>query len=62
MTTVTTRFAGFPHDAKALSAFALCIDIFIITLKTGEMVQHQPTDVPAFKQWLLRHGVRNVEG
>jgi hypothetical protein len=49
-------FPGLSYTAKELSAYALCIDVFIISLASQEIVRFAPADVAAFRQWLDVHG------
>lgn len=35
-------YPEFDHPASQLSAFSLCIDVFIISLKNGEIVKFKP--------------------
>ncbi|SFW67420.1 response regulator [Chitinophaga sancti] len=53
-------YPEFDHPASQLSAFSLCIDTFIISLKNGEIVKFQPAQIAHFKQWLNRFNVRNI--
>jgi len=53
-------YPEFNHPATQLSAFSLCIDIFIISLKNSEIVKFKPDDIIHFKEWLDRFKVRNV--
>ena len=41
-------------------AFSLCIDVFIIALKNGEIVRFKPTDIAHFKEWLDCFKVRDI--
>lgn len=56
-----TFYPDFDHPASQLSAFSLCIDVFIISLKNGEIVKFKPDDVAHFKKWLYRFRVRDIE-
>ncbi|MCT3639639.1 MULTISPECIES: hypothetical protein [Weeksellaceae] len=53
-------YPDFTHPASQLSAFSLCIDVFIISLKNGEIVKFKPNDIAHFKEWLNRFKVRDV--
>ncbi|MDV3559506.1 hypothetical protein CMU69_08140 [Elizabethkingia anophelis] len=53
-------YPNFDYPASHLSAFSLCIDIFIISLKNGEIVKFKPDDIANFKEWLDRFKVRDV--
>ncbi|WP_026712949.1 hypothetical protein [Flavobacterium daejeonense] len=54
-------YPDFDHPASQLSAFSLCIDAFIISLKTGEIVKFKPTEIAHFKEWLNLVNVRDIE-
>ncbi len=60
MATVTTRYAGFSHDARELSAYGKILDFFTISLRNGSIVHHHPEDAEAFEAWLRHHGVRDI--
>lgn len=53
-------YPNFDHPASHLSAFSLCIDVFIISLKNGEIVKFKPDDIAHFKEWLDRFKVRDI--
>lgn len=53
-------YPEFDHPASQLSAFSLCIDVFIISLKNGEIVKFKPNDIAHFKEWLNRFKVRDI--
>ncbi len=50
----------FPYQPHELSAFTETIGIFIISLKNGEIVRHNPDDRDAFHRWLLQNNVRDI--
>ena len=50
----------FTFTPRQLSAFSVCMDTFIISLKNGEIVHHTPDDPSAFLRWLEEHNVRNI--
>jgi len=54
-------FPGFPFCAEALSAFAYCEDIFIVTTKDGALHTFRPDHPARFKRWLDAYRVRNVK-
>ena len=54
-------FAGFTYAAKELSAFIYGAGIFVISLKNGEVINHEPADVAAFQEWLNNHNIRDVK-
>lgn len=53
-------YPDFDHPISQLSAFSLCIDVFIISLKNGEIVKFKPKEIAHFKEWLERFGVRDI--
>lgn len=53
-------YPEFDHPATQLSAFSLCIDVFIISLKNGEIVRFKPKEIAHFKEWLNRFQVRDI--
>lgn len=50
----------FPYQATELSAFAVTMGTFVISLKNGEIVHHTPEDESAFYSWLQEFEVREV--
>lgn len=54
-------FTGFTYAAKELSAFIYGAGIFVISLKNGEVINHEPADVAAFQEWLNHHKIRDVK-
>ncbi|MEZ5016440.1 MAG: hypothetical protein R2800_05255 [Flavipsychrobacter sp.] len=61
MTKITTRFAGFAYTATQLSAYARTMDVFVIALRTGEIIEHRPENAFTFQVWLNFHHIRNIE-
>lgn len=53
-------YPEFDHPVSQLSAFSLCIDVFIISLKNGEIVHFKPDKIAHFKEWLNRFKVRDI--
>ncbi|GAA0886474.1 hypothetical protein GCM10009120_50730 [Sphingobacterium siyangense subsp. cladoniae] len=53
-------YPDFDHPASQLSAFSLCIDVFIISLKNGDIVRFKPDEIAHFKEWLYRFEVRDI--
>lgn len=53
-------YLGFNFDASQLSAFALSVDTFIISLKNGNIVHHSPQSIEDFKKWLIQNKVRDI--
>lgn len=48
----------FPYPATELSAFAETFGTFIISLKNGQIIHHDPNDEESFRKWLLENEVR----
>ncbi|ATL48939.1 hypothetical protein COR50_18175 [Chitinophaga caeni] len=55
------RYPGLEHKGATLSAFAVAIDVFILSLKSGELVRFTPDDPKKFRQWLEAHQVRDAD-
>ncbi|GGC41983.1 hypothetical protein GCM10011386_37650 [Parapedobacter defluvii] len=53
-------FPDFGHSAAELSAFAISLDVFIISLKNGKIVRFIPKDANQFRVWLRKSGIRDV--
>mgnify|MGYP007089894528 CR=1 FL=1 len=53
-------YPEFDYPASHLSAFTFCIDVFIISLKNGEIVRFKPHEIAPFKEWLVRFKVRDI--
>lgn len=54
------HYDGFAHAANELSAYIYGAGIFVISLKNKQVINHEPKDEIAFRQWLTHHGIRNV--
>lgn len=54
------HYPSFHYPAYDLSAFAVCLDLFIITLKNGELIRYIPNDKQQFHEWLITNGVRDI--
>lgn len=50
----------FKHTPEELSAFAETFGTFVISLKNGTVVEHEPKDLEAFRAWLAENNVRNI--
>lgn len=53
-------YPEFNYPASQLSAFSLCIDVFIISLKNGDIVKFKPNEIVHFKEWLNHFKVRDI--
>jgi hypothetical protein len=51
----------FIYPVTSLSAFMYSLDEFVISFRNNEqLVRYRTDDKHAFKEWLLRHGIRDV--
>lgn len=53
-------YQGFSHHHNDLSAFAITLGTFVISLKNGNIVHHTPEDLDSFLLWLRNGNVREV--
>ncbi len=53
-------YPEFDHPAPLLSAFFLCSDVFIISLKNSEIVRFKPDEITLFKECLDKFNVKNI--
>ncbi|OJY83542.1 MAG: hypothetical protein BGP13_02130 [Sphingobacteriales bacterium 40-81] len=53
-------YSEFDHPTSQLSAFSLCIGVFIISLKNGGIVRFKPNEIAHFKEWLDHYKVRDI--
>ncbi|MBN8784278.1 MAG: hypothetical protein J0G98_14560 [Terrimonas ferruginea] len=60
MDTGNETYPAFNIPAAELSAFTVSIDLFIISLKNGELIRFTPDDVGRFYDWLISHNVRDI--
>ena len=51
---------GFEYKSPELSAYIFSVGIFIISLKNGVVIRHEPKDPDAFLAWLRYHNIRDV--
>lgn len=56
-----TFYPQLEYPVSELSAYSLAIGIFVISLKSDEIIRFQPADVEHFKKWLQKYNVRNVD-
>lgn len=56
----TENYAEFDYPISQLSAFILSIDTFIISLKSGKVIHFIPKDTNDFKEWLMKHKIRDI--
>ncbi len=60
MTKETTYYPDLAYPASQLSAYSLSIDLFVISLKTEEIIRFKPDDVEQFKLWLEKFKIRDI--
>ncbi|MCA6441086.1 MULTISPECIES: hypothetical protein [unclassified Arcicella] len=54
-------YPEFGYPVSHLSAFSLCIDTYIISLKNGKIVRFKPDETDHFREWLNCYNVRDIE-
>lgn len=60
---MNNRYCDFAHRADELSAYIFGAGVFVISLTDRHtIVRYEPHDAEDFKNWLSRHGVRDVAG
>lgn len=60
MDTANNTYPALAFPASELSAFAVAIDLFIITLKNGNLIHFVPDDKGRFYDWLITHNIRDI--
>ncbi|MBN8785824.1 hypothetical protein CMT72_17055 [Elizabethkingia anophelis] len=60
MDTVSNTYPALAFPASELSAFAVTIDCFIISLKNGTVISFTPDDLGEFYHWLIIHNIRDI--
>ncbi|WP_026769739.1 hypothetical protein [Asinibacterium sp. OR53] len=61
MDTASNTYPALEFPASELSAFAVTIDCFIISLKNGKIIHFTPDNVGDFYHWLISHNVRDIQ-
>jgi hypothetical protein len=61
MGTVKKRYPSFKYSARQLSAFACSLGNFTISLKNGTLVSFRPIHPEDFRNWLIAHGIRDIQ-
>lgn len=54
------EYPGFEYPASELSAFALAVDTFVISLKNSRIICFCPGEFDSFKMWLTTNGARDI--
>ncbi len=54
------KYPDFDYTATELSAYTFSVGVFIISLKSTNVVHFTPDDVEAFEKWLIKHHVRDI--
>jgi hypothetical protein len=60
MDTASNTYPALEFPASELSAFAVTIDCFIISLKNGNIIKFTPDNVGDFYHWLIIHDIRDI--
>jgi len=60
MDTGKNHYPEFEYPAGQLSAFSYSVGTFVISLKSGVIIQFTPKDTEEFKAWLDLHRVRDI--
>jgi len=61
MDTANITYPALAFPASEISAFAVAIDYFILSLKNGEIIHFQPDDTQIFYDWLIAHNIRDIQ-
>jgi len=61
MDTANNTYPALEFPASELSAFAVTIDCFIISLKNGKIINFTPDNVGDFYCWLTTHNIRDIQ-
>ncbi|CAM2854475.1 hypothetical protein DRF59_00935 [Chryseobacterium flavum] len=61
MDTANNTYPDLKFPSSELSAFAVTIDFFIISFKNGNLIHFVPDNVQTFYDWLIAHGVRDIQ-
>ncbi|RZJ83289.1 MAG: hypothetical protein EOO20_23070 [Chryseobacterium sp.] len=56
-----TFYPDLKYPVADLAAYSLATGMFVISLKTDEIIKFEPTDAENFKEWLQQYNVRNVD-
>ncbi|MGJ1412744.1 hypothetical protein ACR78Z_24015 [Sphingobacterium thalpophilum] len=56
-----TYYPELPYPAAELSAYSLAVGVFVILLKSNEIIRFEPKEVESFKKWLENYRIRNVD-
>lgn len=54
------HFEGFAYAASEIEKFLNASNLFSIVLKNGDIVQFQPKDENAFRQWLGENDIPDI--
>ncbi|MGJ1335287.1 hypothetical protein [Sphingobacterium siyangense] len=61
MDTANNTYPALAFPASELSAFAIVIDCFIISLKNSELIHFTPDNADDFYNWLIAHNIPYIE-
>ena len=56
-----TYYPNLGYPVAELSAYSFSIGVFIIALKSEEIIRFVPENVMDFKAWLDRYHIRNID-
>lgn len=56
----TKLFPGFEHPASLIKRYAFAIGIFTMLLSDGRIINYEPYDTDAFKEWLKNHHIKHM--
>lgn len=56
-----TFYPELRYPVADLSAFSQAIGLFVISLKSEEIIRFEPEDSERFKAWLQKYNVRDVD-
>ncbi|WP_123985241.1 hypothetical protein [Taibaiella soli] len=54
-------YPGIDIPHCQISAFAVCMDVVILSLKDMRIIRVMPAEIQAFRQWLLKNRIREVD-
>lgn len=60
MDTANNTYPALQFSAPELSAFAVAVDLFIISLKNGNLIHFVPDNTDNFYHWLITHNIRDI--
>lgn len=61
MDTANNTYPALAFPTSELSAFAIAIDCFIISLKSSDLIHFTPDNTDDFPNWLIAHNIPYIE-